>query len=225
MLSQTTARIILALVSVSCTQMVLAAQEPDGKNLITVGGGGAFPGADLRPYMSSAFLLRLNYAYRFHRNLQAEVGMDALFGAAGVNKIVPSVVGDIKINDDEVFVPFGLRAILPLHHNRFELSAGGGGAYMTYSENASVPEGVTVSCPYGPCYVNVDCPTCKSRGGWGCYGIGGADFAPAARRRAGVGDKGSVVRRGRRTDWQVLTEPVGQARSLRGALSPASAHY
>ena len=40
----------------------------------------------MRPYMSSAFLMRVSYAYRFHRFLQAEAGLDAIFGAGVIGQ-------------------------------------------------------------------------------------------------------------------------------------------
>jgi hypothetical protein len=154
----------------------------------------AVAGADARAYMSSSFLLRMNYAYRFHRNLQADVGLDTLFGAAGVNKVLPSAVGDIKVHDSEYLVPFGARAILPLFHDRFELSAGGGGMYILYAEEAAAPEGVTVYCPSGGCSIIVDCSTCKSRNGWGYYGIAGAAYSLDNRRRLWLGISGRFIR-------------------------------
>jgi hypothetical protein len=144
--------------------------------------------------MSPASLLRLSYAYRFHRNLQAEAGLDALFGAAGVYRVESTVVGDVKINDSESLIPFGARALLPLARNRLELSAGGGGAYIFYSEDAGVPEGVKVFCPYGNCSVSVDCKSCTSRSGWGYYGVAGAAFSLNASRRLWRGLTGRFVR-------------------------------
>lgn len=188
------AGIQLILAALSWTHARLAAQERPWRQIATIGGGVGVPGADLRPHMSSSFLLRVNYAYRFHRNLQAEAGLDSLFGAAGVNKVESSAVGDIKIRDTEYLVPFGARAILPLARNRFELSVGGGGAYIRYAEEAGSPEGVQVYCPYGGCSVIVDCYTCKSRGGWGYYGVAGAAFALDARRRLWLGVTGRFVR-------------------------------
>ncbi len=107
--------------------------------------------------------------------------------AAGVKRVEQSAVGDIKISDSEVLIPFGARAILPLAHDRFELHAGGGGTYLRYAEEASVPEGVTVTCLYGPCYVDVDCPACTSRGGWGYYGMAGAAISLDRRHRCWLG--------------------------------------
>jgi hypothetical protein len=186
---------VLCMLGALClTNTRLAAQENGLKHNLTVGGGVAVAGADARAYMSSSFLLRVNYAYRFHRNLQAELGLDALFGAAGVNKVQSSVVGDIKVHDSEYLVPFGARAILPLLHDRLELSAGGGGMYLLYAEEAAAPEGVTVYCPYGGCALIVDCTTCKSRSGWGYYGVAGAAYSLDNRRRLWLGFSGRFMR-------------------------------
>ena len=170
------------------------AQERPLKNSFELGGGAAVPAADLRPYMSSSFLLRLGYGYRLHRNLQADFGLEGVFGAAGVKRVERSAVGDIKIDDSEVLVPFGARAILPLAHDRFELHAGGGGMYLHYAEEASVPEGVTVICYYGSCTVDVDCPACRSRSGWGYYGRAGAAISLDRRHRCWLGLDTRLIR-------------------------------
>jgi hypothetical protein len=161
------------------------AEESDSprKHIVSIGGGAAVAGADLRSNMSSAFLLRTSYAWRFHRFFQAETGLDASFGSAGIDRREHSAVGNIKITDSEYFVPFGASAVLPLAKGRLELTAGGGGAYLYYNEEAGVPEGVNVYCPYGGCSVTVDCPSCKSRGGWGYYGSGSVAFPLDRRRR------------------------------------------
>ena len=177
-----------------CCEKPSAAQEHTWKQNATIGAGVAIPGADMRPFMSSAFLFRVNYAYRFHRFLQAETGIDAISGAAGVNRVEDSAVGDIRIRDNEYVVPFGVRAILPLSRGRFELSTGGGGAYIFYSEEADAPEGVNVYCPFGGCAVIVDCNHCNSRSGWGYYAIAGAALALDARRRTWLGFTGRFVR-------------------------------
>ena len=188
---RTTPAILLA----ACLSVApLTAQEQVWRQHASIGGGAAVPGADLRPFMSPSFLLRLNYAYRFHRNLQVESGLDSYFGAARVDRVENSAVGDIRIADSEYVVPFGVRAVLPLAHNRFELGAGGGGAYIFYGEEARQPEGVAVYCPYGGCAVIVDCKTCKSRSGWGYYGLVGASFSLDAQHRLWLGVTGRFLR-------------------------------
>lgn len=178
---------ILAAFSLSSTP--LTAQDKYWKNQATIGAGLAVPGGDTSAYMSSSFLLRLNYAYRFHKNLQAEVGLDSILGGAGVNKVAPTPFGNVRVYDCEYFYPFGARVILPLFHNRFEFSGGGGGAYMQYSEEIKPAEDSAATCPYGGC----GCVTCKLRAGWGYYSVAGAAFSLDHRRRFWLGVNGRYV--------------------------------
>ena len=46
-----------------------------------------------------------------------------------------------NIHDRFTWVPFGVRLILPLPHDRFELSAGAGGVYERYSGGNTTPAG------------------------------------------------------------------------------------
>src|SRR5512138_2501262 len=163
--------LLLCWVAAGPSSLPLTAQEKPLKNWCEIGGGAAMPAADLDPYMSSSFVFRMAYGRRLHRNLQADFGLEGVFGASGVDRVERSAVGDIDIRDDELLVPIGARGVLPLAHDRLELHAGGGGAYLHYAEEASVPKGVSVICLSGPCAVNVECPECRSRGGWGYYGI------------------------------------------------------
>ncbi len=67
---------------------------------------------------------------------------------------------DIKPDTRFIWVPFGVRGILPLRRGRIELSAGGGGLYEKYSvSNPNDAVGLT------------------SRDGWGGYFAGGAAIA------------------------------------------------
>jgi hypothetical protein len=165
----------------------LLAQDGARKHSMAIGGGVALPAADLRQYVSSSFLLRLSYGYRLHRNLQADVGVEGVFGAAGVHTVQQSAIGNIQIHDAETLVPFGARAILPLAQGRFELHGGGGGMYLRYSEEASVPEGVTVTCIYGPCAIDIACPACRSRDGWGYYWLAGTAISLDPKHRYWLG--------------------------------------
>ena len=165
------ARVFAVWAVLSAVALPLLAQEEYRKHSFLIGGGAGVPGRDLRDLMSTSFLLRFGYGYRFHRNFQADVGVEGTFGAAGVKIVQQSAIGDIRIHDYELFVPFGLQAILPVAHTRFEFHGGGGGTYIHYAEEASVP-GITLNCPYG-CSVDIACPACRSRGGWGYYGNAG----------------------------------------------------
>ncbi len=67
---------------------------------------------------------------------------------------------DIKLNDRFIWVPFGVRGILPLRNGQIELSAGGGGLYEKYSVSNPNPSVGLLS-----------------RSGWGGYFVAGAAVA------------------------------------------------
>ncbi|MGQ9635293.1 MAG: outer membrane beta-barrel protein [Bryobacteraceae bacterium] len=145
----------------------LAAQSHYPKHNFTIGAGIGLPGAQLTPAFATSGGLSIGYGYRFQRNLQADFGLDTLFGAAGVKDFLATELGYLRIRDFQYLVPFGGRAILPLAEGRVLLSAGGGGAYMRYSERLKQPSS----------YFRVACPDCNSRSGWGTYALGGVSFA------------------------------------------------
>src|SRR6185503_20018183 len=113
------------------------------------------------------------------RYFQADVGVDVIFQAAGVRDFQDTIIGRIKIRDNETIVPFGGRGILPLGSDRIELFGGGGGAYLHYGESVQVPGSGDNS--------NFRCRTCRSRGGWGYYTNAGANVALERRRRFWIG--------------------------------------
>jgi hypothetical protein len=160
------------------------AQQSIQRSSFSIGAGAAMPGQDLKPSMSSAFQLRFGYGYRFLRYLQADMGLNIVPQAAGVEGTIDSPVGESTVRDFEYLVPLGGRAVLPLARGRFEVYAGGGVAYLLYQEQASVPLGV--HC-YGACYYDIDCLTCASRSGWGQYGTLGAAVALDRQSRAWLG--------------------------------------
>jgi hypothetical protein len=144
-----------------------------------MGAGGAIPREDLASFMNTSPLLRAGFGYRPFRYLQADVGLDAIFHAAGVRGFQDTIIGRIKIRDIEVLVPLGGRAILPLPGQRIELFGGGGAAYLHYGETVEVPGAGTDS--------GFRCQTCKSRGGWGSYATAGVNVAVEGSRRFWVG--------------------------------------
>jgi hypothetical protein len=150
----------------------------------TLGGGGGIPGQDIGTFMSSSGLFRLGFGYRFQRNLQADVGLDAVVHAAGVDLRQQTFIGRLRIRDNEYIVPLGGRAILPF--KRVELFAGGGAAYLHYAEQVEVPGAGSDS--------NFDCQVCQSRGGWGYYGIAGVHVAVDRQKRFFVGTETRLVR-------------------------------
>ncbi len=147
------------------------------RNNFTFGAGAGRPRADLEGPFGDSPLLSIGYGYRFHRNLQADVGMDAVFGAAKVRDFLATGFGDLRIRDYQLMVPFGARAILPLEHDRFLISAGGGGVYLRYTELLHQPSS----------FFRIDCPVCSSRDGWGYYGLVGANVVLDRARHFRVG--------------------------------------
>lgn len=139
----------------------LMAQNWYPKNNVTIGMGFARPRGDIGGLLDDAPVLNIGYGYRFHRNFQADVGLDTVFGAAGIRDYLETGFGYRRIRDYQFFVPFGGRAILPLADDRFQISGGMGGAYMRYQEKLSQPSD----------YYRFDCPICTARSGWGYYGL------------------------------------------------------
>ncbi|MFN7925691.1 MAG: outer membrane beta-barrel protein [Bryobacteraceae bacterium] len=157
-----------ALLCAAILAIPAAAQPRYPRNHVFVGGGGGLPQGELQPYLATSPLVRWGYGYRFHRNFQADVGMDIIFHAASVKAYYQTQVGDLRIKDYQYLVPMGGRAILPVGR-RVEIHGGGGGAYLRYSER--------VRQPFGNSGYRIDCPVCASRSGWGYYGMGGLSVA------------------------------------------------
>jgi len=149
-----------------------------------IGTGGAIPREDLTSFMTTSPLLTIGFGYRPIRYFQADVGMDAIFHAAGVRSFQDTVIGRIKIRDNEILVPLGGRGILPIG-SRMELFGGGGAAYLHYGESVEVPGGGSDS--------SFNCRTCRSRGGWGYYAIAGANVAVERGHRFWVGVESRLV--------------------------------
>ncbi|MBI3693736.1 MAG: outer membrane beta-barrel protein [Acidobacteria bacterium] len=145
----------------------LLAQSWFPRHNFTVGVGAGRPQAELAGPFTDSPGMSFGYGYRFHRYLQADVGLDSVFGAARVNDYLTTDFGDRRIRDYQFLIPFGARAILPLEHGRFLISGGGGGVHMRYTELLSQPS----------TYFRLDCRVCSSRSGWGYYGLVGAAVA------------------------------------------------
>jgi hypothetical protein len=72
----------------------------------------------------------VTYGRRIMRYLEAEAGVTIAKNPA------PEIRGanfDIKPDDRFIWIPFGVRGVLPLHGGRVEISAGGGGLIDKYS--------------------------------------------------------------------------------------------
>jgi hypothetical protein len=145
-----------------CVPARLPAQDWYPKHNFTLEAGAALPRGEVNSYLNASPAVGVGYGYRFHRNFQADLGLDIGFGAADVRDYLETGLGYLRIRDREYFVPMGGRVIAPLAGGRILLSAGGGAAWMRYSEGLR-----QVSDFY-----RFDCPSCTARSGWGYYVLG-----------------------------------------------------
>jgi len=135
------------------------------RNNITVGLGPAVPVGNTGNYLNTAPLFGVGYGYRFNKWFQADAGLQIAFGAANNQNGEVTDVGTVQGGDHEYMIPLGGRVYIPLPFEKFEVSVGGGTAYLHYSETA----------PSNP-YYSTYCYTCTSRGGWGGYGMGNVSY-------------------------------------------------
>jgi hypothetical protein len=173
------------IISAMAVALPLSAQFGPRRHTFSIGGGAGVPTAEIGPLVSVSPVLRVGYAYRLHRNFQAETGLDTVFYAARVRDYFQSNFGDLRIRDYEFLLPFGGRALVPVGRDRVLLSAGGGGAYLRYQER--------VRQPFGNNF-RIDCPICQARSGFGYYAILGASVALDRARVFRLGASTRVVR-------------------------------
>src|SRR6478672_7834257 len=152
------------------------------RNNITVGIGPGIPVGSDTAYLDAAPLISIGYGYRFYRFLQADVGFQTAFGAASNQNIEATNLGYVRGGDREYMVPLGGRLIVPTPLSRIELSAGGGAAYLHYSE--------TVPSSY---YYTNYCYSCTSRGGWGAYGLANVTYFLDSDHNFHVGTTGQFI--------------------------------
>lgn len=146
-----------------------AQSETFHRNTVTVGGGAAVPVGNDTAYLETAPLFSVGYGYRFNRFLEADAGLQIAFGAAMNQNPEQTDLGVVQGKDHELMFPIGGRVYIPTPFKRMELSAGGGGIHLHYSE--TIPSNVS----YGYGYSNT-CYTCTARGGWGGYGLVNARY-------------------------------------------------
>jgi hypothetical protein len=152
---------IFCLLAVSVTAF---GQDYYGKYNFTVSAGAALPQEDLSQAFTAAPTFGFGFGYRFARNFQVDTGIETAFGAADIRSYVRTDLGQLEINDRQYIVPFGGRTIIPFGDaGRHEFYAGGGGAYLRYSEVIRQPSD----------YFRVPCTVCSRRSGWGYYGLVG----------------------------------------------------
>jgi hypothetical protein len=156
---------------------VAFAQDDYHRNNFVIGVGPAIPVGNATNYLSTAPLLKFGYGYRFNRFFQADAGFQAAFGAANNSQdAVQTDFGPLQGGDHEFMIPLGGRFIFPLPFKRIEAAAGGGAAYLYYSETA----------PSNGFFV-ATCLSCTSRGGWGGYGMGTVNYFLDENRNFRVG--------------------------------------
>jgi len=141
------------------------AQDEFHHNNADFGVGPAIPVGSTTDYLSTAPLINLGYGYRFNRWFQADAAFQIAFGAANNHPEVTDL-GLVQGGDHEYTIPLGGRVFIPQPFHRFEVSAGGGTAYLHYSESVS-SEGTGYS---------IGCYSCTSRGGWGGYGLANVSY-------------------------------------------------
>jgi hypothetical protein len=152
------------------------------RNNITAGIGPGIPVGSDTAYLDAAPLISIGYGYRFNRFLQADVAFQTAFGAASNQNIEATNLGYVRGGDREYMVPLGGRLIVPTPLSRIELSAGGGAAYLHYSE--------TVPSSY---YYTNYCYSCTSRGGWGAYGLANVSYFLDSDHNFHVGTTGQFI--------------------------------
>lgn len=157
---------ITFITALAITSAPAFAQSEIQHNNIIVGGGAAIPAGNATQYLSTAPMFTLGYGYRFTRLFQADAGFQMAFGAANNQNVVQTALGPVQGGDHELMIPLGGRIYIPAPFKRIQVSAGGGGIYLHYSETA----------PSSGYYQN-NCYTCTSRGGWGGYGLLDANYA------------------------------------------------
>jgi hypothetical protein len=162
----------------------LVAQPLARQFSINFGAGGAIPREDLTSFMNTSPMLTVGFGYRPFKYFQADVGADTIFHAANVRGFQDTTIGRLKVRDDELMMPFGGRAVLPIGP-RVELFGGGGAVYLNYGESVEVPGAGDDS--------SFNCQTCRSRGGWGYYTTAGINVAVERSHRFWVGVESRLI--------------------------------
>jgi hypothetical protein len=106
-----------------------ASAQPQLRHSVTFGLGSAIGNPRACCEKDTAVSLAATYGYRLFRHFQIEAGMTTALHPT------PELQGanfTIQPTDRFIWVPFGLRGILPLRSGRIELSAAGGGLYENY---------------------------------------------------------------------------------------------
>jgi len=140
-----------------------AAAQSDMRNTVTFSGGFAH-NAGNNCCGDSAPSLAVSYAYRLFPHVDLEAGVDTTLS---LGSEASGASYNFKADDRFLWVPFGLKGVLPLRNGRVELSAGAGGTYEKYLVGGS--------------------SFFSSRDGWGGYASTGVAVALDARRHFWTG--------------------------------------
>jgi hypothetical protein len=142
----------------------LAHAQSEMRNTVTVSGGFAHNVGN-SCCGESAPSLALTYAYRLFSHLDLEAGVDTALSLG-----TRAVGANYNVNADDRFlwVPFGLKGVLPLRSGRVESFVGAGGLYEKY-------------------LVGNHSGFFTSRSGWGGYASTGVAVALDGRRHFWVG--------------------------------------
>jgi len=166
-----------------------AAAQSEMRNTATFSGGFAH-NAGNSCCGDSAPSLAVTYAYRLFPHVDLEAGVDTTLSLG-----TRSIGANYNVNADDRFlwVPFGLKGVLPLRSGRVELSVGAGGTYEKYLVgNTSF---------------------LQSRDSWGGYASTGVAVALDGRRHFWVGASPQLFfansSDGYHSRWFVLNVGVG----------------
>jgi hypothetical protein len=161
-------RMILSWVYVLAAPLAFCQNEGDElhHHNFAVGIGPAIPLGSATAYLSTSPFVRVAYGYRLNRLFQADFGFQMAFGAAHNQNSVKTDLGLVQGGDHEFLIPLGGRIYIPQPIKRIQVSAGGGAAYLHYSETV----------PSGGSYYTPSCYTCTTRGGWGGYGMANVSY-------------------------------------------------
>jgi hypothetical protein len=102
--------------------------QSEMRNTVTVSGGFA-QNVGNSCCGDSAPSLALTYAYRLFPHVALEAGVDT---ALSLGTQVVGANYNVNVDDRFLWVPFGLKGVLPLRGGRVELTAGAGGLYEKY---------------------------------------------------------------------------------------------
>jgi len=114
----------------------LAKAQADLRNSVTFSGGYSRDVDAICCQTDTAVSLGGTYGYRIWPFLQVEAGVTTALNPVG------AFIGsnyNVRPSSRFVWVPFGVRGILPLHSDRIELSVGAGGLYEKFSIAANPP--------------------------------------------------------------------------------------